>query len=369
MAETLGSLLRKKRESLGLTLEKVEGFTHIRAKHLQAIESDDLSTIPSVPQARGFIRNYASFLGINPDDIAGQVGATRPRPAKSPAEKSSPDISTAAPPPAASQAATLPPPAQPPLPAGSTRPRAPITAPVISRSAAYAQNRPLPATARGRSWLRMDRILGGAVTLMVIALLGWGGYHIVLSVRGSSTPTLTEPFIPLSSESPGTAVPADLTAQGTGAPAGSELAPSGTGELTPAATVSGSAITPGTLSVATLSPTPFPTPLGGVYTDVRIHLIVVQRAFLEVEVDGKAAFSGRVQPGETYDYVGRKTVTLSTGNGAGIQVIFNGVNEGTMGRFGEVVSQTYTPTGIITPVPEPTATPTITPTPTNTKNP
>ncbi len=377
MAETLGSLLRHKRESLGLTLEKVEGFTHIHVKHLQAIESDDLSTIPSVPQARGFIRNYASFLGFNPEDIAAQVGATRPRPGKPPPVPP-PDASPVAQPPAASQSAGPTPvsPAQSSQPVSSTRPRAPITAPVVSRSAAYAKNRPLPAPTRGRSWLRMDMLLGGVVTLVIIALLGWGGYNIVLSVRGSVTPASTEPFIPLSSDSPGTAAPADLSVEGTGTLTGSEPAPSGTGtgpattgELNPDTTVTGSAVTPGVFSVATVSPTPFPTPLGGVYTDVRIHIIVVQRAYLEVQVDGKSAFSGRVQPGETYDYIGLQTVTISTGNGAGIQVIFNGVDGGTMGRFGEVVTQTYTPTGIITPIPEPTVTPTITPTLTKTKNP
>jgi hypothetical protein len=209
-------------------------------------------------------------------------------------------------------------------------------------------------------------ILGGAVTLIIIALLGWGGYHAVLSMTEPVTLASTGQFIPLSTEIPGTVSPA---AGSETAPSGTEGAPLSTGEMTPGATASGSAIIPGTVSVATLSPTDFPTPLGGVYTDVRIHIIVLQRAYLQVEVDGTTKFSGRVLPDETYDFVGQKTVTISTGNGAGIRVIFNGVDGGAMGRFGEVISQTYTPTGIITPIPSPTATPTITPTLTGTKNP
>ena len=366
MAETLGSLLRKKRESLGLTLEKVEGFTHIRLKHLQAIESDDLSAIPSVPQARGFIRNYATFLGVNPDEIAAQIGATRPRPGKSPAVPP-PEVPAAAQPKTAGPSENPPPvpPAQPAPPVSSTQPRAPITAPVVSRSAAYAKNRPRPAAARRLSWLRLDMLLGGAVTLVIIALLSWGGYHIALSLRGSATPTSTGPFLPLGTESPGAAV----TGEGTGVLSGSESAPEGTGELTPGMATSDPAITPGTLSVATPIPTSFPTPLGGVYTDVRIHIIVVQRAFLEVEVDGAVKLSGRVLPGETYDFIGQRTVKISTGNGAGIQVVFNGVGGGTMGGFGEVVSRTYTPTGVLEPIPQPSATPSVTPTPTNTQKP
>jgi hypothetical protein len=137
-------------------------------------------------------------------------------------------------------------------------------------------------------------------------------------------------------------------------------------EGTSGATPSESLVLPGTVSVATVVPTSFPTPLGGVYTDVRIHILVLQRAFLMVTVDGKVAFSDRVLPDATYDFIGQKTVTISTGNGAGISVIFNGVNEGAIGRFGEVVTLTYTPKGVITPTPEATLTPTITPTFTST---
>ena len=367
MADTVGSFLRQKRESLGLTLEKVEGFTHIRVKHLQAIESDDLSAIPSVPQARGFIRNYASFLGITPEEIAGHTGGTRPRTGKPPAVAAAP----VNPPQAA------PPPVSPAMSDGSARPRAPITAPLVSRSAAYAKPRPAAAKSPGRKWFRLDLILGGAVTLVIVVLLGWGGYQAVISMTAPATLASTEPFIPLSSEAAATASqPAFLTDTGSSPLTGSETAPSGTetatlatDALTPEETPSGPLVIPGTVSIATLSPTPFPTPLGGVYTDVRIHIVVLQRAYLEVAVDGKSAFSGRVLPEETYDFVGQKTVTLSTGNGAAIRVIFNGVDEGAMGRFGEMVSHTYTPTGIVTPIPTVTPTPTVTLTPTRTKNP
>jgi cytoskeleton protein RodZ len=362
MAGTLGSLLRQKRESLGLTLEKVEGFTHIRLKHLQAIESDDLSSIPSVTQARGFIRNYASFLGFDPDDLAGLIGATRPRPGKPAA---APDSAAAVPTPQAAQPET--PPAQSPV--SDTHPRAAITPPVVSHPAAYAKSRPYPRPVRRRPGIRMEVILVGAVTLVIVALLGWGGYHLALSVRGTAGAPTAATFLPAGTQPPATGTPA---MEGTEMSAGSEPAPSGTGSVetagqTPGASGSAPAITPGTLSVATFPPTPLPTPLGGVYTDVRIHIIVVQRAFLEVTVDGKTSLSARVEPGETYDFIGRQTVTVATGNGAGIQVVYNGVDQGKMGRFGEVVTQIYTPTGIVTPVPEPTPTPTVTPTSTPTE--
>jgi hypothetical protein len=363
MGETLGSLLRQKRESLGLTLEKVEGFTHIHVKHLQAIESDDLSSIPSVPQARGFIRNYAAFLGLNPEEIAERIGGTRPR-ASQPSAAAALPASSGMP---AAPKESEPPKAQPAAPPGAARPRAPLTAPVV-RPAGGIGSRPKPAASRARNWFRLDVLLGAVVTLAVVALLAWGGYNIVLSFKEPATPASTDSIIPLNSQT--AATNAGLTPSGTGI----EPAPTGTPLLstdgtTPQASESGSAITPGIVSLDTPVPTAFPTPLGGVYTDVRIHLVVIQRAYLKVEVDGKTVFAGRVLPDETYDYVGQRTVAITTGNGAGIRVIFNGIDEGPMGRFGEVVSHTYTPSGVLTPVPTITLTPTVTPTPADSPTP
>lgn len=356
MAETLGSLLRRKRESLGLSLEKAAGFTRIRVKHLEAIESDDISSIPSVPQARGFIRNYASFLGFRPEEVEKFIGAKRPRPAKT-----------------AKKAKTAPPADSPPAdrtgpPASSTKPRVPLAAPVIARSAEYAKPRPGTAAYPKRNWLRFDWILGAAVTVALLGFLGWGGYYAVMSITGPATPTSNEPFIPLDSPSPSARMTEDLAL--TSAPDGTSPAETASGERTPDATGEESpAALPGTLTVPAPSPTAFPTPLGGVYTDVRIHIMVLQRAYLEVKVDGQTSFAGRVLAGETYDFIGRQTVSVSTGNGAGIRVVFNGVDEGALGRFGELVERTYTPTGPVEPSPEPTSTPTVTRTPTRTTNP
>ena len=56
----IGRTLREARERLGLTLEEVERNTHIRARHLAAIEKGELETLPSSVQARGFLRTTLS---------------------------------------------------------------------------------------------------------------------------------------------------------------------------------------------------------------------------------------------------------------------------------------------------------------------
>ncbi len=65
----LGQTLCDARERLGLTLEEAERATRIRAHHLQALESEAWDSLPSPVQARGFLHNYAEFLGLNPDAL------------------------------------------------------------------------------------------------------------------------------------------------------------------------------------------------------------------------------------------------------------------------------------------------------------
>jgi cytoskeleton protein RodZ len=65
----IGQTLSDARERLGLTLEEVERATHIRVHHLEALEREAWDALPSPVQARGFLRNYADFLGLDPDAV------------------------------------------------------------------------------------------------------------------------------------------------------------------------------------------------------------------------------------------------------------------------------------------------------------
>ena len=65
MTSTIGQRLKEAREDRRLTLEKVFEATRIRIQYLQALEADDLSVMPSPVQARGYLRNYAEYLGFD----------------------------------------------------------------------------------------------------------------------------------------------------------------------------------------------------------------------------------------------------------------------------------------------------------------
>lgn len=67
--KTVGTSLREARLLKNLTLEEVEVATKIRAKFLEAIESDDYNKLPSLAYAKGFVKNYSTYLGLDSDTV------------------------------------------------------------------------------------------------------------------------------------------------------------------------------------------------------------------------------------------------------------------------------------------------------------
>jgi cytoskeletal protein RodZ len=73
---TPGELLRAARLRRRISLADAEQATRIRLQYLKAIEDDDFAGLPAGVYSRGFIRNYAIFLGVPPEDV---MGGVRPR--------------------------------------------------------------------------------------------------------------------------------------------------------------------------------------------------------------------------------------------------------------------------------------------------
>jgi len=67
MMTSLGAQLKRIRESRGISLEEISQKTHIRLAYLEDIESDNVQRLPQGPQRRGFLRLYASELGVEID--------------------------------------------------------------------------------------------------------------------------------------------------------------------------------------------------------------------------------------------------------------------------------------------------------------
>lgn len=310
----VGQKLHQHRDLLGLSLEDVERHTHLRIHYLQALEAGNLKGLPSPVQGRGMLNNYANFLGLDPEPLLLRFAeglqarlvaqqATRPR------EK----------------------------PARITRPRARVS--------------PF------QRLFSLEFLVAGSIILFLSGFILWGALRVsaMRSQASRGTPTSTAPSIADILLSTGTTIasPSPLAAQASGTVALPGSAGNGTTPVTQQETIS--AVETITTTLSTVMP-----PASG-SAPIEIYLVVRQRTWVRVLVDGKTEFEGRMMPGRAYTFQGKERVELLTGNGAALHVFFNQADLGVLGGMGEVAYRVFTIQGMMTP----TATLTFTPQPTS----
>lgn len=192
--EEFGTRLRQAREKLGLTHDEVERATRIRTRYLEALERGELETLPSSVQARGFLHNYAEFLGLDTESILLQYAE---RVQAKGSKRSGLSLDTQ-------------PTTRPTVQVRSRRPR----------------------------WLSTDLFIAAAITLALLFVLVWGGSRVMqglaqdregeaapgLLILSSATATLTQAATagldsastPVSeaAATPGATLPPELTGGG-----------------------------------------------------------------------------------------------------------------------------------------------------------
>lgn len=67
---SFGNRLKQARIDKNLSLDDVAAELFILRRHLEAIEAEDFKSLPQAAFARGFVINYAKFLGLDPEQIA-----------------------------------------------------------------------------------------------------------------------------------------------------------------------------------------------------------------------------------------------------------------------------------------------------------
>lgn len=67
--ESFGEYLRREREMRGIPLDEIAEETRIGRGALQALENDDFKKLPPLVYVRGFLRTYASYLGLDVNDV------------------------------------------------------------------------------------------------------------------------------------------------------------------------------------------------------------------------------------------------------------------------------------------------------------
>jgi len=297
--QQIGQKLQNQRSMLGLTLEDVERHTHLRQHYLTALENGDLNNMPSPVQGRGMLKNYASFLGLDPEPVLLQFAE---------------GLQTRL---VVSQAAR---------PTSKREPVQPA--------------RPLPGPLQ--RLFSGDMLVAALVSIVLISFIIWGAARI-FSVQSENQISPTAPSI------------AEVLLV--------TPSPSPTATLLPATPSPPAGPLPGFVEENPTPETPGVLPLPAGQQGVQIYISVYQRAYMQVLVDGEVEFQGRVLPGSAYNFQGEERVEVLTGNGAALQVFFNQQDRGILGLFGEIVYEVYTIEGVQTPTPTITPTSTITPRP------
>ncbi len=427
---SVGEFLRKTREAQKLTLEEVSEKTNIRVKYLEAIESGDLSIVPSLSQARGFTRLYASSLGLNPLGVFEQAEGS-----KDPAMDLMEPLHTESEPGPALQGeeTSLSSPRQVPVKKAATlsaeifqdigvqlsRQREKLG---LSREDVERQTKirefylfaieqgdisSLPSTVQGRgmlinyaSFLNLDsdsfqlRFAEGLQQqriekMQIDERLKKTGKSVVgkeplTGWRRLLTPDLVVGgglFLSLFLLVIWGAYQVIRSSTPQNMPTIESISEVLIG--TPGAETLVVNPSQDEFSILTGTPEVLTTPLVDLQATLAamqqgpIQLVIYahQRAYVRVTVDGREMFNGRVVPGNAYPYTGSQVITVLTGNAGGIQLFYNQVDLGIVGQVGQVenlvftIEEMVTATPRFTPTTTRTSAPTLTPLPTRTPEP
>ena len=289
----LGSWLRQAREAKRLSLEDVERETRIRAQFLAALEEEDFSRLPGDVYTRGFLRNYASFLGLDPNEALRRYKELIAQPnngESGPAARLSLDE--------------------------------PVEVPLME-----------PA----RSSARLASII-----LLVIALAIVGVWYFS-TVGRDSLPSFLRGILPPAGAAPSPTIQAAVN---TGTPELPGTPPAASSPI-PSPTITPS-------PTASPTPTPTSTPTPKVYRGVEVQVEIVATSWMQVTVDGVRVFAGTLEPGETRTWEGQESVALRVGNAGGVRVTVNGEPLGLLGAIGEVKDVEWVRQGGPASVPVPT---------------
>lgn len=88
----IGEQLRAARIARGKSLQDVQADLHIREKYLEALEEEKFQVIPGIVYAKGFLRSYARYLGLDEDALIAQLPEAPIRPEDATREQRAPSM-------------------------------------------------------------------------------------------------------------------------------------------------------------------------------------------------------------------------------------------------------------------------------------
>ena len=283
-AGQIGQILEKKRLEKGLSLKEVEHATKIRTRYLEGLEREDPTALPDHVYARGFLKTYANFLGLDGERLSKELKDRR-----APRRERQLDYQ-------ADQAPTR------------------------------ASEREQPLITPGG--VERRRVSGGTILTVALAVLVLAGVIGALYYVGSR-----------SSGSGGTA---DNSAEEPAAEQEEERDPTPPREKPVSDTTTGTAKFSGVGEADEKSSTDDAEEKAAASETAQVTVRVFSSPTgMTVLADGAVVYEGVAQPGFSQIFEARRDLTISTRNGGAVEVEVDNQNLGRIGQPGQPVTRDF----------------------------
>ena len=278
----MGSTLKAEREKKGLTIKDIEQETSIRAAYLEALEEGRYDVLPSEVYVKGFIRNYAEFLHLDPAPLVQEYREELHGADAAPVAEKTPKTTS------------------------MVNERAPFSSGSDFHERVEKSHR--------------KQIILTMVAAVVIAFVGSIYYFF------GEDPSAAKPQQP--AQQAATQQPQTQSAQTTqqAQPAAQNVQPPAQNQT--AQTAQQPASTLGNTASAAAG-----------QTDV--SALFTGRCWIQAIADGKVVYEGTAEANQTLRWTGKKEVVVTAGNAGAIDVTYNGQRIGKLGKEGIVVEKKF----------------------------
>lgn len=288
-AGQIGQILEKKRLEKGLSLKEVEHATKIRTRYLEGLEREDPTVLPDHVYARGFLKTYANFLGLDGERLSRELKDRRAPRRERQLDYQAPNQE---------------------LTRASEREHPLMTPGGVER--------------RRVSW---GTILTIALAVLVLAGVIGALYYVGSRSSGSGTADNDSEEPAAEQEERDSGPPREEPASGKGA--GTEKADDA-GNADEKSSAEDAEEKAAASETAPVTVRVFNSPTG-----------------MTLLADGAVVYDGVAQPGFSQTFEARRALTVSTRNGAAVEIEVDGQNLGRIGQPGQPVTRDFPvqPTG------------------------
>ena len=309
--DEIGQILREARENKGLSLEDVQAKIRINTRYLAALETGDYDVLPTSVHVRGFLRNYARFLGLDPQPLLDRYNNGQPFRTVTVAANG-----------------TISP--ENPLPERADQPFFdPVNMEVEGRGSFGSSGS--GGGIKGGGILQIVIILALLVALGLVAnrfiplLLGNGqNENAVAEVSAAVRDVIADVTNSTPTPEPTPNIPTESDSGVVMGATGEQIISTERNNPNAAPTV-----------------TPTRPPLPATMDEIRLKLDILERTWMEVTIDGDVVYSGIAKANDTFEWTAQTDAKLSTGNAAGVFATINEVELGRLGGRGEEYQESW----------------------------